>query len=128
MSSRGYPNYLAFTFAMCLSVFVILAGCGKNKSTNPNPTPPIQHTAHYHTISIEGFAFSPAATSVPAGDTVLWTNNDSAPHTVTSDSGSELNTPSLGHGQSFTHIFAHTGTFVYHCSIHPSMHGAVTAQ
>jgi plastocyanin len=112
---------------MVISLIIVIVGCGKNKSTNPNNTP-IQHSSHYHAVSIQGFAFSPAASPIAAGDTIQWTNNDSAPHTVTSDSGTELNSSSLGQGQSYLHVFAHTGAFPYHCAIHTSMHGAVTVQ
>jgi plastocyanin len=111
-----------------LLAIVAIMGCSKDKSTSPNTAPPIQHSSHYHAASIAGFAFSPAVLSIPAGDTVIWTNNDSAPHTVTSDSGTELNSPSLGRGQTFTHIFATVGSLPYHCSIHPSMRGGVTVR
>jgi plastocyanin len=114
-----------------LLAFVITMGCSSNKSTNPNGpsgTPPPQHSSHYHAVSIAGMAFSPAALSVAVGDTVIWTNSDNAPHTVTSDTGNELNSPTIGQGQTYTHIFAIRGSFPYHCSVHPSMHGGVTVQ
>src|SRR4051794_2408029 len=37
--------------------------------------------------AIQGYAFTPASMTVHVGDTVTWTNNDTAPHTVTSSSG-----------------------------------------
>ncbi len=76
-----------------------------------------------HNISIAGFAFGPSSLSVKKGDTVVWTNNDSAPHTVT---GSGLNSPTLGSGQKYTFTFNSAGTFRYHCNFHPSMQGSVT--
>lgn len=105
---------------------VLITGCGNNKSTNPNP-PPVTHSSHYHAVSIQGFAFSPAALPIAVGDTVVWTNNDSASHTVTSDTGTEL-AGSLGNGQTYQHIFMTANSFPYHCTIHTTMHGSVTVQ
>ena len=38
-------------------------------------------------MAISVFAFSPATLTVKVGTTVTWTNKDSVPHTITSDSG-----------------------------------------
>jgi plastocyanin len=117
-------------FIGILLIVVAAMGCSSNKSTNSNynPTPPAQHSAHYHTVAIAGMAFSPATITITAGDTVAWTNNDSINHTVTSDSGSELGSAPLGQGQTYSHLFGAAGVFLYHCSIHTTMHGVITVQ
>jgi plastocyanin len=103
-----------------------VAGCGgSGKPTSPAPGP--THSSHYHSVSIQNFAFSPASLNAAVADTVVWTNNDSTTHTVTSDSGSELD-HSLAPGGTYQHIFAAAGAFHYHCSIHTTMHGLVTVQ
>jgi plastocyanin len=71
------------------------------------------------------YHFSPTTTFVNVGGTVTWTNGSDAAHTVTSDSGSELGSPTLNAGKSFSHTFAATGTFTYHCTIHTYMTGKV---
>jgi plastocyanin len=71
------------------------------------------------------YHFSPTTTFVNVGGTVTWTNGSDAAHTVTSDSGSELASPTLNAGKSFSHTFAATGTFTYHCTIHTYMTGKV---
>ena len=78
-------------------------------------------------VSISGFAFSPATLNIGVGDTVTWTNNESTaiPHTVTSDTGTELNSATLNPTNTYSHTFTTAGTFTYHCSIHPTMHGSV---
>ena len=38
-------------------------------------------------VTIQNFAFTPAAITVAAGTTVTWTNKDAATHTVTSNAG-----------------------------------------
>ena len=38
----------------------------------------------------------------------------------------ELNSGTLGAGVGFQHTFANAGSFLYHCTVHPSMTGTVT--
>lgn len=78
-------------------------------------------------IAIEQFAFAPAAVTVAAGDTVQWTNNDTAPHTVTITSGpTKFSSPTLQKGDTFSFTFDEPGTYSYYCAIHPDMKAAVT--
>ena len=76
-------------------------------------------------VSIAGFAFNPQTITVKAGDTVTWTNNDSATHTAT---GAGFDTGQLGGGASGSVTFSTAGTFAYHCSIHSSMTGTVIVE
>jgi plastocyanin len=89
------------------------------------PPPPRAHSAATQSATIVGFAFHPASVTVTAGETISWTNEDSATHTATADDGS-FDTGQLAKGASGSHTFATAGTFAYHCTIHPSMHGTVT--
>lgn len=87
------------------------------------PVPVSAPTPIIHNVSIAGFAFSPSSITVKKGDTIVWMNKDSAPHTVT---GGNLNSPTLSQNKTYSFVFDKTGTFSYHCSIHPSMTGTVT--
>jgi plastocyanin len=80
-----------------------------------------------HAVSIEGMKFSPATLSVAAGDTVTFTNNDSAPHTATA-AGGAFDTGRLANGESATVTISAAGTHDYICQIHPSMKGVIEAQ
>ena len=71
------------------------------------------------------YHFTPTTVYVNAGGKVAWTNGSDAPHTVTSDTGTELASSTLGAGKTFTHTFTTAGTFAYHCSIHRYMVGSV---
>lgn len=78
-------------------------------------------------VSIENFAFVPAQLVIHAGDTVIWTNNDGAPHGIAfgdGAAGQDLLLP----GQSFSHVFAKAGVYDYACSVHPYMTARVTVQ
>jgi len=70
--------------------------------------------------------FSPQTITVVIGvnSTVVWTNYDSAEHTVTATDGS-FNSGAIQPGQTYSHTFTSPGTFSYYCVIHPWMKGTV---
>ncbi|WP_319943336.1 cupredoxin domain-containing protein [Nocardia aurantia] len=75
-------------------------------------------------MTIDNFAFAPAALTVRVGSTVTWTNRDEEPHTVVSADGT-LHSPGMGTGATYSFTFTKAGTVDYVCSIHPFMHGTV---
>jgi plastocyanin len=75
-------------------------------------------------ISIVDFAFDPATAEVTVGTIVTWTNDDAAPHTVTSDDGA-FDSGRLEPGESFSFTFEEAGSFPYHCDIHLSMTASI---
>src|SRR6267143_3034876 len=69
--------------------------------------------------------FSLKPIQVMVGSTVSWTNATAPVHTATSDTGA-WDTGNIAPGATSTAIsFPTTGTFAYHCAIHPSMTGSV---
>ncbi len=80
-----------------------------------------------HAVAIKDFKFDPPTLEVAAGDTVTFTNEDSAPHTGTANDGS-FDTGRLGQGESATVTIESAGTFDYICSIHPMMKGQIVAK
>lgn len=79
------------------------------------------------TVTIRNFAFEPSVINISEGDTVLFVNEDGAPHTATAASG-EFNTAQLGTGDSGSVTIAEAGTYEYFCSIHPAMKGTVVVE
>jgi plastocyanin len=80
-------------------------------------------------VVIDDFRFGPAQLTVPVGTKVVWTNDDSDPHTVTSETDPKLlKSPPLDTGDSFSFTFDKPGTYRYFCSIHPHMQGIVVVQ
>ena len=78
-------------------------------------------------VAIEGFQYSPFNLTIKAGTTVTWTNNDSAPHTITSLGGEKiLDSDDLMKDDTFSFTFDTPGTYEYFCAIHPTMKGKVT--
>jgi plastocyanin len=75
-------------------------------------------------VKIANFAFGPAAITVPAGTTVIWTNADIEQHTITARDRT-FNSDALDGGKSFKFTFSKAGTYDYFCQIHPYMVGKV---
>ena len=74
--------------------------------------------------------FIPAEVSVSVGETVTWSNDDSAAHTVTSGIPSEgpdgiFDSSLFMAGTTFEHTFDEAGQYDYFCMVHPWMTGKV---
>lgn len=69
-------------------------------------------------------AFSPGPLTVAPGTVVTWINTDVVAHTSTSDA-SGWDSGVVAPGQQFAFTFPTSGTFHYHCTIHPGMVGTV---
>ncbi len=91
------------------------------------PPAPVQETPKPEsiTVRIRSFAFNPSIINIKPGTKVTWINEDSASHTVTSNSGSLLNSGMISPGGSFTFTFTGAGSEGYHCAPHPFMKGTV---
>jgi len=107
------------------------------------PTAPVEESSGPETVSVEipkgtaspgcetsNACFSPASLTINSGDTVEWTNADTAAHTVTS--GSPANGPSgvfdsslIMGGASFENTFDEAGDYDYFCMVHPWMVGNI---
>jgi plastocyanin len=78
-------------------------------------------------VEIDDFAFSPQQITVRAGTTVMWTNEDDAPHTVAS-STKLFKSNALDTDASFSFTFTTPGVYEYFCSLHPHMTGTVVVE
>ena len=74
--------------------------------------------------------FKHQSITTKAGDTVTWTNADSASHTVTAGkpgaTGTEFRSGTVNPGGTFSHTFTKAGSFDYYCEFHTSMVTKVT--
>ncbi len=78
-----------------------------------------------YNVTVENFSFNPAELNIKKGDTVIWTNQDSAPHKI---SGSSFQSGTLNKGGSFSYTFTTAGTFDYICSVHAYMSGKIIVE
>jgi plastocyanin len=71
------------------------------------------------------FSYVPADITLPAGSAITFMNLSSAAHSATADSGA-FDTGRMEVGGIVRIEFPNPGTYLYHCTIHPSMHGRVS--
>jgi plastocyanin len=63
---------------------------------------------------------------VKVGQTVRWTNKDTAPHTVTTTKAPvKFDSGTLNQGDSWSYTFTKAGTYEYYCAVHPDMVASV---
>jgi len=107
-----------------LTEAVTSAGGTEESTATDQPTEAAAAAPMAVAVDISNFAYTPSPLEVKVGDTVTWTNLDSAPHTVTSSDGS-IQSGRLDQGASFSYTFTTPGTFDYHCEFHANMAGQV---
>ncbi|NOS61682.1 MAG: hypothetical protein HOO66_01375 [Nitrosarchaeum sp.] len=115
----------------------------EDETMDEEPSAPVEESSGPETVSVEipkgtaspgcetsNACFSPASLTINAGDTVEWTNADTAAHTVTS--GSPANGPSgvfdsslIMGGALFENTFDEAGNYDYFCMVHPWMVGNI---
>ena len=136
MRTKTTTRRVVLVAALAVAAALVLAACGSPGNANAGgsgattSTPaPGGGSASTNKIAIQNFTFTPSTTTVKAGTTVTWTNNDSTPHDVTSASGPGTSaTPTslfgsgpLAQGATFSFTFKKPGTYYYECTIHASM-------
>jgi plastocyanin len=99
-----------------LALSVALLGCGE------------KHAARTHQIEIKGMQFVPAQLTVDVGDTVVWTNNDVLPHTVTSGIPAPMafDSKAINAKAQWSLTVSAAGDYNYVCSFHPTMKATLT--
>ena len=127
----------ALRLALVSTVLMLAVGCsGSDSPSSPSPTPSPAPTPDGPSASVTipmgaeslgNRAYTPDELSVAVGTTVTWTNTDSISHTSTSDANG-WNSGTVAPGGNFSFAFQTTGTFPYHCAIHPGMVGTVVVR
>ena len=105
--SRMILQALSCAFALVISSSAIAAGT-------------------VHRVQIEGMRYVPDRLEAAVGDTIVWTNRDLVPHTVSA--GSTMESGSIEANKSWAFKVSKKGTVAYVCRFHPGMQGAVTVK
>ena len=83
------------------------------------------HAARTIDVTIQNFIYSPDPITIDPGDTVRWTNLDTAQHSAVSVKEGFISAV-IGQNQSASVTFNDAGTFAYVCAVHgASMKGTV---
>lgn len=113
--------------------FVVAPGTFTSTTTTTTTTTSTLQPGHYVNVSIVAGAstpgnlgYDPDTVTVVVGvnNTVVWTNNDQAPHTVTAKDLS-FNSGNMNPGDVFQFTFTKPGTYEYGCNYHAWMAGTV---
>jgi len=77
-------------------------------------------------VDITNFSFVPEEINIKKGDTVVWTEKDEVPHTVTASNKEDLLASDiLSKNDTYSFTFDKVGTFNYRCKLHAAMSGVV---
>ncbi len=132
MKMVNKPVYIAASLLAILSV-VAVSSSGNYSVFAQGADFPVSIVPGSSTLGEKAYS-PPAPQEIKVGQKVVWTNNDSVQHTITSgtvgspDSGKEFDsglTKLLSKGDTFEHTFAAAGEFPYYCQLHPAMSGSV---
>jgi plastocyanin len=80
-----------------------------------------------HMVRIEGMKFVPERLEVAAGDTVVWTNKDFLPHSVTAAKAG-VESGDLAPDKSWRFVARKKGEMQYICRLHPVMNGVLVVK
>lgn len=130
-----------FCAAMCL-VAAMATACGGSSKTSTQETGTATMTASptgtaeatsgpaaagAATITIANMSFGEPIT-VPPGAKITVKNDDSAEHSVTSDTAGKFDVEVDGKGQGTLTAPTEPGNYAFHCKYHSSMHGTLTVK
>jgi plastocyanin len=114
---RGYPSRRRTSRALVVFAVMALTALG---AAFAGPAPA---SAATFTVEQKNLSFVPDVLSVGVGDTVTWSNaeTDGSVHSVVQSGGSEINSPDMPPGSTFSHVFTSPGTTNITCRFHPDM-------
>ena len=87
-------------------------------------SPERAHAARYE-VTMGPNYFTPAAITIYAGDTIVWRNSDTMPHTITAR-GRYFDSGTVQPGGTTAFTFNNEGTHTYDCVFHSGMTGTIT--
>jgi plastocyanin len=103
--------------ALLPSVVVFAAGEAADASAGKPAT---------HRVIIDGLKYEPETLTVRRGDTIVWTNKDPFPHTVTAPG--KFDSRDIAANGSWKHVARTAGEYAYICTLHPNMKGVLRVE
>ncbi|MGZ3587837.1 MAG: cupredoxin domain-containing protein [Candidatus Limnocylindrales bacterium] len=142
---RAFPKALAGIFVLIAFVSLAVAvtpALLSAATAQPSPSPGASGggggTATTVTITANGLKFEPQQVTVAAGQalTIHFDNQDSVQHDIAIFAGADANAPLVFRGQVFAGPKAvdysvpalTAGSYFFHCDVHPTMTGTITAK
>ena len=120
MFRRWGPAGLVCALALAVAV---LAGCGSSGGSGSGGS---AGASSSFVITIKDFSFTTPA-SVSPGATITVKNEDDTAHTVTADTGNAFDDQAPTGTSTFTGP-TKAGSYAFHCTFHPEMHGTLVVR
>jgi plastocyanin len=79
-----------------------------------------------HRVVIDGLKYEPEMLTVRRGDTIVWTNKDPFPHTVTAPG--KFDSHDIAANGSWKFVARTAGEYAYICTLHPNMKGTLKVE
>lgn len=111
--------FFGLFFALTI-IFAFGASCSNNNSATTD------ETIATNTVEIKNSTFSPETVTITRGGVITWENKDAQDHQIVSDGNLEgFESGVISNGDNFSFTFNDTGSFPYHCELHPEMKGII---
>jgi len=115
-----------------IAAAALALGCGSNPydmgSGGGMVTCTVGNSMPTTSVTIQGMAFSPQCIRVAPGAVVTFTNADAVAHSATADTGGTFDTGLFTTPAKMVTAPMPAGTYPYHCTSHPTMHGGIVVQ
>ena len=116
MRTRRYRLALALICAGALLPFAVVFAAGPaDAASAAKPAT--------HRVVIDGLKYEPQTLTVRRGDTIVWTNKDPFPHTVTAPG--KFDSHDIAANGSWKYVARTAGDYAYICTLHPNMKGTL---
>jgi plastocyanin len=123
-ASNRAPRRRGLLVLVCLLALAVLGGCGSSGGSSSGGSG--SAAASGPVITIKDFEYTTPA-SVKPGETITVKNQDTDEHTVTADSGNAFDDQAPT-GSSTFKAPSTPGSYPFHCTFHPEMHGTLVVK
>ncbi len=117
--TRNIRLALAGTLLVAAALLLLAATAGSQASASD------ASASGSSTVTIKNFKFGPGTLRVAPGTRVVFSNAESGKTKHTATRKGSFDTGKIKPGQAVAIRFTAPGTYAYHCTIHPEMHGKI---
>jgi plastocyanin len=126
--TAGWVNWRRRLAMAVVAAFAVLSLAGLRAAAGQSATDHSATASRAATEGIVDFAFRPTPLTVSAGTKVVFVNQTRGTTHTATENGGGFDTGRIRPGQAVSVTFKRPGTYVFHCQIHPFMHGKIVVK
>jgi plastocyanin len=126
MTAAGLNWRQRLGFALVAAI-AALSLAGLHAAAGESATGPSATASRAKTVGIANFVYHPTPLTIGAGTRVSFANRSGVAHTATQNGGG-FDTGRIKPGKVISVTFKRPGTYLFHCTIHPFMHGKIVVK